>query len=827
MQNNLPTLPIDKILPELTRRFASEEILILQADPGAGKTTRVPLALMEQPYVDGKILLLEPRRIAARSAARYMAQSLEETVGQRVGYSMRLERKVSAQTKIEVITEGLLARRLLQDPELSDVGMVIFDEFHERSIHTDLGLALCREAAALRDKPLRLLVMSATLDTEHLSQQLGGAGVLTSPGRSFPIEIERSTQPVQRHHLIDELEKRCRSVAKEPGDVLIFLPGRSEINQLKNRLCARWLDSPEIGIYPLYSGIDEQQIQQLFSEPTANEKRFILATSIAQTSITLPGVSCVIDSGLERRPSYDLRLGVTRLETQRISAATATQRAGRAGRVRAGRCLQLWSDEQQHALRDHDRPEITEVDLSDTVLTLLSWGVHQVDDLEWIDSPNPKLWQAALNKLDALDALEWRNERPQLSATGKAMVEMPVESRVARLLLESQQQGASELGAQLAALISEPQRLPTADIESAVALFHQKSHQRLQQLAQRFEKLIPSPIKTETSIAELLLPAFADRIAERVDGASGRYRLRSGTAVRLDPVDPLCRADYIICIELGGRAEQAELRLELGARCELHQIRSILAQQIKSETLLRWEGENLRGLEVERLGKIELSRIASANITKAQRANAWCQRIAREGLSLLPGWSSLSPWLARVRYLQQHQHMAQQLLDLPDISDQALVNRLESWLAPSLSEIRQTSDLAKLDLKSLLLGILPWQLNQWLEQYAPASYKAPSGRNLPIDYQAEIPRICVKLQEMFGEQNSPKTGLGLPIRVELLSPAGRPLAMTTDLPHFWHHTYPEVRKENRGRYAKHPWPEDPFTATASHLTNAALRRQQV
>ena len=826
MQNNSQTLPIDQILPELTRRFASEEILILQADPGAGKTTRVPLALMEQPYVDGKILLLEPRRIAARSAARYMAQSLGEPVGQRVGYSMRLERKVSHLTQIEVITEGLLTRRLLSDPELRGVSLVIFDEFHERSIHTDLGLALCREAAALRDKPLRLLVMSATIDSEQLSQRLGGASVLSSPGRNFPIEIHRAARPIKQRQIIDELERRCSTLDQTDGDVLVFLPGRSEINQLKQRLEERWRSRTEVEIIPLFSGIDDHRLRPLLSAPPRGQVRFILATSIAQTSITLPGVRCVVDSGLERRPRYDQRLGLSRLETQRISKATATQRAGRAGRISAGRCFQLWSNEQQLMLRDHDRPEITEVDLSDTLLSLLSWGVHEIDGLEWIESPEPALWQAALDKLDALEAIEWRNQRPQLSGLGKLMAQISVECRVARLLVEAQQKNAGQLGAQLAALITEPAQITATDIETGLSAFKTGHHSRLCQLAQRFERQISCSSTQAALPSELLISAYADRIAERVDESQGRFRLRSGIAVRLDPTDALCRSPYLICIELGGRADQAELRLSLGARCDLPLIRTQLQDQIVVETLLRWEGERLRALRVERLGKIELSHNPTRSISAGLRAQAWCRRIASEGLNLLPGWSELLPWLARVRYLQQHQHRAPELLELEDFSDKTLISRLETWLAPALTEVNQRSDLAQLQLKPLLLALLPWQINQWLDLYVPVSYQAPTGRKLEIDYESEIPRIAVKLQEMFGVQESPRTGLGLPIRVELLSPAGRPLAITTDLQHFWKNTYPQVRKENRGRYSKHPWPEDPINAAASHLSNAALRRQQ-
>ena len=830
MQNK--PLPIDQILPELAQTLAQHPVVILQAEPGAGKTTRVPLALMVQDYVQGKILLLEPRRVAARSAAQYMAQSLNESVGQRVGYSMRLDRKVSRDTKVEVITEGLLARRLISDPELSGVSLVIFDEFHERSIHTDLGLALCREVAALRDEPLRLLVMSATLDTEKLSNQLGNAPVLSSPGRSYPINIQRSSSPINRFELLDALERRCRNALSIDGDVLVFLPGRAEIRQLERRLNELWHDRPEISVRPLYSGVNDASVLELFNAAPAGEKRFILATSIAQTSITLPGVTCVIDSGLERRPIFNPRLGLSRLSTERISAATATQRAGRAGRVRAGICYQTWSDDQQSQLIDHDRPQITQVDLSDTLLLLLSWGVSQIDDLEWIERPSETLWRAALEQLTALGAIDWRDQRPTLSELGKRMCQIPAEPRVARLLLWAESLGASNLGGQLAALISDPSRQRHADLRQALEQIPR--NKQLGQIATRFEQLLGTPEYRDSQdprdtqdwdISELLLPAYSDRVAQCVDQSNGRFRLTNGTAVRLDPTDPLCRSPYLICIDLGGREDQAELRLSLALPVSIDLIRTVLSEKIQQQEELRWEGEHLRAVNLMRLGKLELERSEAQSISDSARASAWCERIRKEGLNTLPTWQQITPWLARVRYLARNQERTPEPVELPLFDDATLLERLDEWLGAALGSIKQRSELGKIDLKTQLLNILPWQITQWLDQYTPQTYMAPSGRTVKIDYNAEIPSISLKLQEMFGEQASPTTGLGLPIRVELLSPAGRPLAMTTDLAHFWNNIYPEVRKENRGRYAKHPWPQDPLKAEASHLTNAALRRK--
>lgn len=833
MQNDL--LPIDLVLPELVRTLEESLTVILQAEPGAGKTTRVPLALMGQNYINGKILLLEPRRIAARAAAKFMAQTLNERVGERIGYSMRMERRVTQATQVEVITEGLLVRRLLQDPELTGVSLVIFDEFHERSIHTDLGLALCREVAALRDTPLRLLVMSATLDTEQLSRQLDNAPVISSPGRSFPIEIKRSAAAISRHELFSELQRRCRSALAIDGDVLVFLPGRAEINQLSRQLSELWHDRTDIEVIPLYSGVSDSILKQLFDTPQAGVKRFILATSIAQTSVTLPSVTCVIDSGLERRPKYNPKLGISRLATERISAATATQRAGRAGRVQAGSCFQLWSDEQHRQLRDHDRPQICDIDLSDTALLLLNWGVHQLHDLEWIEPPTETLWRAAQELLHSLGAISRQSNRPVLTDLGRRMSKIPTEPRIARLLLAAEELQSVQLGAQIAALLSDPPKGRESDLKRLLesSFKTEPRNKQMQRLSERLMQLVSHDRSNpdadsdpgKVDIAALLLPAFADRIAQRTDQANGRYRLGNGTALRLDPVDPLCRFEYLICLDIGGREESADLRLSLACPTSVQQIHAQLQSQIRQEQQLRWEGETLRAVGVELLGKLELVRKESSAVSDEALSQAWCDRLKRDGLTLLPHWQKLNPWLARLRYLQTHQDCATEALDLPALTDTALLEQIECWLGPSLRGVYRVTDLAKIDLKTQLLTLLPWQITQWLEHYTPASYITPSGRKLAIDYQGELPSISVKLQEMFGCKTTPTTGLGLPIRVELLSPAGRPLAMTTDLSHFWLHTYAEVRKENRGRYSKHPWPEDPLSAEATQLTNAAIRRR--
>lgn len=891
-------LPIHQVMPDIINSLREYDCLILQAEPGAGKTTQVPLALLDQPYIDGKILLLEPRRIAARSAAQFMAQMLGETVGERIGYTMRNDQRTSRKTQIEVITEGVLVRRLLNDPLLEDVAMVIFDEFHERSIHTDLGIALCRDVALLRDEPLKLLVMSATVDTRALSNKLGDAPIINCSGRGFPVDIVRTDQPVKRFDLLQSITRRCLQLCSAPGDVLIFLPGKSEIHALE-RLLNDQLD-PQINagtepyiqhqkqcqIIKVYSGTDESHLESLFSPSVEGSKRFILATSIAQTSITLPYVNCVIDSGLERKPQFDIRTGITRLTTKRISHATATQRAGRAGRVQSGLCYQLWTEQQNQALIAYDTPEIGQIDLSDTALTTLDWGIKSPDSLEWIDPPPHNLWQAALQKLEALGAIETLVEPdpiPSITTLGKELARLPTELRVARLLINARNLDAIELGTSIAALISEPSRSNDCDLAS---FFNSSQRPMLNQqqlkLAQRFRQLINNPsIKcleysgdTDQALINLVLSSYGDRVAISTDTASGRFKLKNGTAVRLDPSDRLSRHPFIVCIDLGGRDDRRELNLRLGLGVEKSHILHFLANQIVHSERFEWEGEHLRALSVITLGEIEIDRKPARSLSKSSRATAWCQRISREGLDVLPHWTSIKPWLARLRFLYNSPERINSLelinspdrkdslelinspertdsperiecperlksqaqapkeetndinnrIERPDLSDKALLDGLEAWLAPALGEIKNREQLRDVSLRPLILSLLPWQTSQWLDQYAPEYLQAASGRLLKIDYQSEIPSVSVKLQEMFGLTKTPTTGFGQPIRIELLSPAGRPVALTTDLEHFWNKTYPEVRKELRGRYAKHPWPEDPFTAVPSHLTNAALRR---
>lgn len=853
-------------MPDIINSLRQYDCLILQAEPGAGKTTQVPLALLEQPHLNGKILLLEPRRIAARSAAHFMAQMLGEKVGERVGYTMRNDQRTSRKTKIEVITEGVLVRRLLNDPLLEDVAMVIFDEFHERSIHTDLGIALCRDVAQLRDEPLKLLVMSATVDTHSLSNKLGNAPIIDCSGRGFPVDIVRTDHPIKRFDLLQSITRRCLQLCSTAGDVLIFLPGKSEIHALERILNDHLVqqinadtepytqnqNQKQYQIINVYSGTDESHLESLFSPPVAGSKRFILATSIAQTSITLPYVNCVIDSGLERKPQFDIRTGITRLTTKRVSHATATQRAGRAGRVQSGLCYQLWTEQQNQALIAYDTPEIGHIDLSDTVLTTLDWGIKSPDSLEWIDPPPQNLWQAALRKLEALGAIETLVEPdliPSITTMGKELARLPTELRVARLLIKARNLDAVELGTSVAAIISEPSRSNDCDLAS---FFNTSTHPILNQqqlkLAKQFRQLINNSVMksleycgdTEQTLIHLVLSSYCDRVAILTDTASGRFKLKNGTAVRVDPTARLARYPFIVCIDLGGRDDRSELNLRLGLGIEKGHILHYLANQLDHSERFEWEGEHLRAVSVITFGEIEIDRKPASSLSKSSRATAWCQRISREGLDLIPHWPSIKPWLARLRYLYNSQELINSpertqepqenisyinnSIERPDLSDKALLDSLEAWLAPALGDIKKREQLREVSLRPLILSLLPWQTSQWLDQYAPEYLQAASGRLLKIDYQSEIPSVSVKLQEMFGLTKTPTTGFGQPVRIELLSPAGRPVALTTDLEHFWNKTYPEVRKELRGRYAKHPWPEDPITAIPSHLTSAALRR---
>lgn len=832
-QDQTYELPIHSVIEPLRRSLRMQNSVVLQAEPGAGKTTQVPLALLNEPWLQGqKILMLEPRRIAAKSAALRMAQLIGEPVGERIGYRLRLERCCSAQTRIEVVTEGILTARLAKDPELSGVGLVIFDEFHERSLQSDLGLALCQEVQALRDQPLKILVMSATLDTTQITTRLGAAS-LSCPGRQHPVSIHYHGKAPQRSELISTLAAKIEfATTQTSGDILVFAPGQAEIFNLKHQLEARPSLTERCQIATLFGAMPLDEQQQLIARCSADQKqRIILATPIAQTSLTLDRISCVVDSGLEQRPEFDAGTGITRLRTQACSQATADQRAGRAGRLGPGICFRLWSEAEHRARPAFDEPELHSVDLSSMALALLEWGVSCASELNWIDPPRPQAWLRATDLLLQLGAATNKGTL-QITPLGRRLARLPLEPRIGKLLLHALDYGAPTTGLRLAAILSSDRRAGPIDIGELLGSQRSRELHRLIELERLFARLLGIKVGQEPidqhAAARLLIAAYPERIARLTDTAQGRYKLVGGKGLLLDPGEPLAREEWLIAVDLGGRLNAPDLRLRLGLALNLADIETQLAQQLKDRHTAGWDAKGEFPIieQHTQLGALTLRRKRLDRPELEAWQQAVCSRIQREGFDAFNSAEAFRERLARLQFLRDLRREDIDLSALGELSEQWLLAHLNDWFMPALHSIEPFSKLLRSDLSSLLNGILPWQTEQWLESQAPEYFTAPSGTRLRIDYRAEQPKVSLKLQEAFGLTRTPILGNKIPLQLELLSPAGRPVALTHDLPHFWQSVYPQIRKELRGRYVKHPWPEDPLSATATRLTNAALRQNQ-
>ncbi len=822
--------PIYSLLPEIQQTLATHSALILQAPPGAGKTTCVPLALMDADFLVGQsILMLEPRRLAASNAARFMAQQLGEEVGQQVGYSIRYQRKVSAATRIEVVTEGILGRRMQSDPELKGVGLVIFDEFHERHLQSDLALALCRDIQlGLRDD-LKILIMSATLDTDILAKQLQ-APLLTSTGRSYPVTTHYLPNR-SGHSLVDSsVSATRRALAETAGDILVFLPGESEI-----RSCCRALADLEATlICPLYGNLNFAE-QELAIKP-AGKRKIVLATNIAETSLTIEGISVVIDSGYSRQPRFDAGSGMTKLKLSRISQASAAQRAGRAGRLGVGDCYRLWSEGEQAALLPFTPPEIRTADLSSLVLNLLAWGVQDPTDLFWLDPPSPTAWEHGLNLLAQLGAL---TDRRQLNPIGQQMTNLPAHPRIARLLIEAKEQNLLELGCELAAFLTEPDpwygreavRQSESDLRDRLEAFHRTPDNRdfsaiarAARYWQRYFKISPSTSQAmPDQLACLLVAAYPDRIGKARRPGDKRYLLSSGQGVRLGNRSAVQNSELLIAVNL--RASQdTEAEICLASALSSAALQRIYPK-LPWQNRCYWDASEGRVIACDQqmLGELVLNqRPAQPDRELVQQAILAGIRTA--GLSLLNFNDSCRHFLSRLRFLQRHdrQHT------LPDSSDQELLATLENWLSPFLGNARNRSELQKIDLFTALCNRLDWQQRQLLDRLAPERIEVPSGSKIALQYPPDgQPVLAVKLQEMFGQVDTPQIAAGqVAVVVHLLSPAGRPLQITQDLRHFWNESYPEIKKEMKGRYPKHPWPDDPLTALPTAKTKRKLTQQE-
>ncbi len=848
-------LPICEVFDALRSAFGQRNEVVLQAPPGAGKTTAVPLLLLNESWLSGQsILLVQPRRMAARTTALRMAELLDEAVGVTVGYRIRLDTCVSAATRIEVVTEGVLARRLQNDPELDGVGLVIFDEFHERNLDSDLGLALVLQARALfRDSssPLRLLVMSATLDGTAVANMLDDAPIITSAGRQYPVAIEYHGVYRPREAIAPRAAQVIvQALREQDGSVLAFLPGQAEIHRTASLLAGR-LDefADPVQICPLYGGLSLQRQQQAIAAAPEGERKVVLATNIAETSLTIEGVRAVVDSGLVREAEFDPATGITRLATRRISRASADQRAGRAGRLAPGTCYRLWSEEQQRQLVAHSTPEILQADMAPVALQLLAWGVHDPAELTWLDLPPEGPYQQALEVLRECRAVsrepsgDW-----QLTPHGVRLAQMPLHPRLAHMLITAQRCATTEEACLLAALLSErsPDIGRGSDLTPVLQLLEMRASpgaelrqwwQRTRDQAQRYRRILDEQQAAESSpllagrVAEdevpglLMACAYPDRIARRIEGPEpGLYQLSNGRRARLASGDPLCGESWLAVADLGGHKNDSEDRIYAAVPLAPALFDSWLIDQVDDgQDSVYWDGAagRLVAERQRRVGRLVLGTTRLETVPPEARNAALLTMLQREGLSVLPWNDDLLQWRARVMLLREHALQRGKGNPWPDLSDDALLASLEAWLLPWLDSVQRREDFARLDLRAILHALLPWPLPMELARLAPENITVPSGSRHRIDYTVNPPVLAVKLQEMFGLREGPRICDGaVPLTLHLLSPARRPLQVTSDLASFWSQGYPEVRKEMRGRYPKHPWPEDPLSASPTRHTRA-------
>ena len=801
-------LPIHDALPALKSALADRNGAVVVAPPGAGKTTLVPLALMDEPWVDGgKLIVLEPRRLAARAAAARMASTLGESVGETVGFRVRMESKVSARTRIEVVTEGVFTRMITADPALEGVACVLFDEFHERSLDADLGLAFARDSQGLIRPDLRLVVMSATLDGAAVARLLDDAPVVESHGRTYPIETRYLGRDAAAR-IEDQAEKAVRkALAEETGGVLVFLPGQGEILRTAERLAERLAGQP-VDIAPLYGALEPRDQDRAIAPSPPGRRKVVLATAIAETSLTLQGVRVVIDCGLARVPRYDPAGGLTRLVTVRVSRASADQRRGRAGRTEPGVCYRLWDEPETRSLVLFERPEILETDLSRLALDLARWGARDADALSLLDRPPAAALAEARSLLARLGALDAAGG---LTAHGRAMGDLPLAPRLAHMVLVGVARGAGRRAARIAALLSERGLGGrSADISSRLEGFARDSSQRgrnVAALADRWTRLAGGA-RTAGEIDDGLLvaEAFPERVA-KARGRPGEFQLANGRGVHLDPADALAREPWLAVAELGGG--ESRDRILLAARIDEAALKAAFQDRlVREERLETGPGGRLRAKETLWLGRLALEERLIADPDPALIRAALLDEVRRRGLEAL-SWGEASRSLrARAAFLHAADPGA------PDLGDAALMERLADWLEPPLAGKTALGSLRDADLVDALKSLIPWETQRRLDAEVPARWTAPTGTTHAIDYAAEGgPRVDIRVQELFGLASHPTVARGTSLTLALLSPAHRPIQLTKDLPGFWKGSWADVRKDMRGRYPKHVWPEDPASAT--------------
>jgi ATP-dependent helicase HrpB len=854
-------LPIIEVLDALREACETHDELVLQAPPGAGKTTLVPLALLDQPWLAGQtILMLEPRRMAAMAAATRMAQMLGEKVGDTVGYRIRLDQCVGARTRIEVITEGILTRRMQSDPSLEGVGLVIFDEFHERNLNSDLGLALALHGRMLfrEGLPLKILLMSATLDGAAAAALLGGAPIVTSLGRQFPVSASYGRAMRLRDSIVQPtVETVMRALQEQQGNLLVFLPGASEIRQvataLANALPA--MSEERVVVASLYGGLSLPAQQEAIQDTTDGVRKIVLATNIAETSLTIEGINTVVDSGRVREAVFDSSSGMTRLTTRRISRASALQRMGRAGRLAQGHCYRLWSEEQHAQLTPHSTAEILQADLAPVTLQLLAWGVEDVTELAWLDTPPPGPYKQSLAMLENCGAVVKTDNRIyQLTSHGLHMAELPLHPRLSHMILVGCEIGELDTACLLAALLGERNPLSGNVVDISHTLSVLKGERvceqqykgwlhRAQKQAKRYRAMAVNTFGSEQQQSRvegadvsgvLLASAYPDRVAKLRSNENGtEYQLANGRTALLPQDDQLVGLKWLAVAEVGGRVGERADRIYSAASLNAACFRDALTSLVKEVEFVQWDERAGKFIAEQRrqVGRHMLSSTPMIHLPQDTRIEALADVVRKKGLGILPWSKSIQQWRSRVQLLHDTEiNSAEASSDKqpgsrwPDLSDQHLLLTLNQWLSPYLSPVHNMGDFQRLDLKSILHTMLPWPLPLDLERLAPERFTVPSGSSVVLDYTQSPPVLEVKLQEMFGCDETPSIAGGqVQLMVHLLSPAQRPLQITQDLAGFWRSSYQDVKKEMKGRYPKHPWPDNPLTAEATRYTKQRIK----
>ncbi|HHC7403131.1 TPA: ATP-dependent helicase HrpB [Vibrio parahaemolyticus] len=805
-------LPIEAVMPQLLTAVKHQHQVILKAAPGAGKSTYFPLQLIQNQVVTGKVIMLEPRRLAARNIARYLAEQLGEQVGQRVGYRVRGETKVSASTQLEIVTEGVMTRMIQNDPELDGVDLLIFDEFHERSIHADTALALSLEVQeALRDD-LKLVVMSATLDQEALQFLLPKACYIESEGRSFAVET-RYAPLTANDHLPTVMAKNIESLMnKESGSLLAFLPGVAAIKQVQERLSHL---PDDVEVCPLYGQLSFTEQQKAISPAEKGKRKVVLATNIAETSLTIEGIRLVVDSGLERVARFDLKNGLTRLEQTRIAQSSAIQRAGRAGRIEEGICVRLYSESQLKQQPQVPQPEILHSDLASLVMELAFWGTTDIHELKWLDIPSAAALRQAKQLLFSLGLI---TEQGQLTAEGKQAHDLGVEPRAAAMLIKSQSHSDKMVNVALAAvaLIEEPERNVT-NIAHSLHRWLSGSHpkkslllKRAQSLAHKLDTTFSLREVDEDALPLVLSLAFPDRIAQQRANQFGRFALANGHGAECRPDDMLGGCEYLVAIDLM-RSHSNSSQIHLACELDVNILQTTFDSLFSTEEVVDWDEKKGRLVaeKQRKLGQLVIERVSLPNPGKEKMTQALLTYVRRQGLSSLNWTPAAESLLERIRCAVDW--LPEQAW--PMFDEASLLDSLDEWLEPYMTSVASVKDLSKINLVEALNARLGWPLNQHLDEWLPEHYQLPTGTKKRIRYQhGHEPVLSVRMQEVFGESTSPTVAIGRKrLVLELLSPAQRPLQVTSDLAAFWNGSYKDVQKEMKGRYPKHRWPDDPLT----------------